>query len=114
MIFFKKENWNRFFTHKKKTTIRFHRIKEGLHTAGRGSRTYGNYKHLGKVFVGKPVEPEGKMMKDLTEQDAIDDGFDNLEELMKEIKRITFSDPKTPDSICWRYPINVVDGKKVI
>jgi hypothetical protein len=113
MIFFKKNNWNRFFTHKKITTIRFHKIREGLHSAGSGSRISGSYKHLGKVIVGKAVEPDGKMVKDLTEQDAIDDGFDNLAELIKELKSINFTVPVTPETIGWRYPVHVVEGNPV-
>lgn len=114
MIFFTKRNWNRFFTHDKKTTIRFHEVREGLHSAGSGSRLSGTYKHLGKVHVGKPVEPDGKFVKDFTEQDARDDGFDSLEELMEELRNIKFSIPITPETLGWRYPAVVVEGKRCV
>jgi len=114
MIFFTKGNWNRFFTHNKKTTIRFHHVMEGLHSAGSGSRLSGTYKHLGKVIIGKAVEPEGKFVKDLTEHDAMDDGFDSLEELMKELSIIKFSTPITPETLGWRYPAVVAEGNRCV
>lgn len=109
-MFFKKENWNRFFTHDKKTTIRFDKKRAGIQAAGRGSKICGTYKHLGKVEVGEAIEPDGKMIKELTEQDAKDDGFDTLKELIDELTRINYGKEITPERRVWRHPVKILEG----
>lgn len=109
-MFFKKGNWNRFFTHNKKTTIRFTKKRTGIQIAGQGSKICGTYKKLGKIDVGEAIEPDGKMIKELTKQDAIDDGFDTLKELVDELSRVNYGIAITPERKVWRHPIKIIEG----
>ena len=81
---FTESNWERFFTHGKKTTFRIHCKRIGHYGVCGGS--YYNPVKFGELDIVKV--DAGKPFKELTEQDAKDDGFDSLEELKKEIQRL--------------------------
>ena len=78
---FTKSNWERFETYSKKTTIRNHELKAGVHKVASGM--FKRRESLGKVYV-HPYEKKCKVCE-LTEQDAKDDGFDSLCELLIEL-----------------------------
>jgi len=84
IIRFTKSNWERFFSHGKKSTFRIHHKGIGHYMVYGGS--YYNPIKFGALNIIKV--DAGKPFKELTEQDAVDDGFDSLEELKKEIKRL--------------------------
>jgi hypothetical protein len=99
MIKFSKSNWERFETHNKRTTIRHHELKTGFHTASTG--WYKNYSRLGTVYV-HPFEKKC-MVKELTMQDAMDDGFDSLCELLIELAHLNKA--LTPETIVFKHPV---------
>lgn len=105
MIRFSPDNWKRFETHNKKTTIRFFRVKPGVHVAGTGSPQYGNWKpYLEKMYV----HPETKScpVKELTLLDAFDDGFDSLAELMFELGK---RNPKrSVEETVYKHPVEKI------
>ena len=82
VVRFKQENWDRFKTHGKKTTIRDHPLKPGLCTTYGGSR-YNPVK-LGVIEV--LPNPASKTVKELNEYEAKRDGFGTLAELILELK----------------------------
>ena len=84
IIRFTRGNWDRFFGKNKKSTFRIKPKKIGHYNVYGGS--YYKPVKFGELNITK-VE-QGKKLKDLTEQDAIDDGFDTLEELKKEVNRL--------------------------
>ena len=78
---FNRRNWNKFFDgSNKKTTIRLRKSKLGHHKSYAGS--YYNPIVLGEFDIVK-VEPV--IFQDLNEQDAKDDGFDSLGDLIVEL-----------------------------
>ena len=78
---FKESNWNKFFDgSNKQTTFRTRKSKIGHHKAYAGS--YYHPKLLGEFDV---VKIDEKIFDKLTEQDAKDDGFRNLEDLKNEL-----------------------------
>lgn len=79
-------NWRRFHAGKK-TTIRVKRLKTGVHDVCGGAR----FKpfHLGKLEIGSPALVTGvRRVRQLTEEDARNDGFDNLIDLIIELARL--------------------------
>lgn len=78
------ENWKRFKTQGKKTTIRTRIIPIGIHKVLAGPLFKST--RLGRLFIGS-MSPfkDVKKAKDLTEQDARNDGFRNLCELLIEL-----------------------------
>ncbi len=64
------ENWRRFKTHGKKTTIRPHSLRVGVHRVWCGS--YYKSKLLGYALVR---EGERKLVRGLEPNDAVNDGF---------------------------------------
>ena len=82
IIRFTQENWNRFFTHNKKTTLRIKPKKPGHYDAYGGS--YYNPVKFGSLDI---VKVGAKKVTALTEQDAKDDGFDSLYGLKRELMR---------------------------
>lgn len=70
MVRFTRENWERFKTHGKQTTIRTHPLRVGVHTVFSGSRFKPEL--LGYVQIGEPTK---KLVKDLEPIDAVRDGF---------------------------------------
>ena len=78
---FNRRNWIRFFDgHNKKTTIRLRKSRIGLTNAYAGSRRHPEL--LGTFYIDGIEE---KRFDQLTPQDAIDDGFGNLKELLDEL-----------------------------
>lgn len=73
MVRFTRSNWDRFETHNKQTTIRTHPLKSGSQKAYGGSR----YKPelLGYVWIAPYLKPFPTTVRDLTEKDAVADGF---------------------------------------
>ena len=106
IIRFTKENWERFFTKGKKTTLRIHPREVGHYDVYGGS--YYKPEKRGELDIVK-VEP--RKVTELTEQDAKDDGFDSKEELVKELKRLN---SLTSDSMLYKHWIENVKeaGKK--
>ena len=105
MIKFSKDNWRRFETHNKRTTIRHHELKTGFHAVSSG--WYKNYKRLGTVYV-HPYEKKCKV-RELTEQDARDDGFDSLCELLIELAHLNRR--LIADTIVWKHPLEIQKGE---
>ncbi len=78
---FNRRNWRKYFDgSNKKTTIRLRKSKIGHHKAYAGS--YFKPEVLGEFDVTKVIEIK---YKELTEQDAKDDGFNSLYELKVEL-----------------------------
>ena len=81
---FNRRNWIRFFDgHNKKTTLRLKKSKLGHHKAYAGS--YFKPEVLGEFDI---VKVEERIFGKLTQQDAIEDGFDTLEELKDELIKL--------------------------
>ena len=81
MVRFTEENWNRF-RRGKKTTIRTHCLRYGEHNVYGGARY--KPKKLGRISVsGAKV----KETRDLTEEDAHNDGFACRDDLLLELGR---------------------------
>jgi len=81
---FNRRNWIKYFDgSNKKTTIRLRKSKSGHHKAYAGS--YYHPELLGEFDIIKIVEIR---YKDLTEQNAMDDGFKTLEELKVELEKL--------------------------
>ena len=101
-IFFTEKNWIRFAIGKI-TTIRTRERKEGIYTAYRGRF---NRKILGKVKISKPT----KICKvsELTEQDAKNDGFLSLAELLLELGRLNAQ--ITVNTFVYIYPVEVIEN----
>ena len=84
VVRYAENNWSKYFDGSgKKTTIRHHELKTGFHATTGGSRF--KPKRLGSHYV----HPYSKMclVKELTEQDARNDGFNNLCELLLELAK---------------------------
>lgn len=102
LLRFSPPNWERFETHNKKTTIRTRRIKPGVHTAGKGSpqwRTWVPWPQ--KVYVY--TEEKACKVCELTEQDAKDDGFDSLCELLLELGKLNRG--ITAETTVYKHPV---------
>jgi len=79
---FTRRNWIKYFDgHNKQTTIRLKKSRIGHHKAYAGS--YYHPEILGDFNITKIC---GIKYKDLTEQNAKDDGFDTLKELQEELQ----------------------------
>jgi hypothetical protein len=81
VIRFTDDNWQCFFTKGKKTTWRTTKRKDGIYLRVKGS-----------LFNPKPTSEKveikylfSKMFSELTAEDAINDGFDNLEQFKTEL-----------------------------
>jgi len=103
MIRFTKENWERFKTHNKTTTIRTKPLKPGVYNAYGGSR----YKpeKLGQIMVEEPAVT--RAANELILSDALNDGFDSLMELGMVLGRLN---PKMTahDTILYIHKVKVV------
>ena len=105
---FNKRNWIKFFDgHNKKTTIRLRKSKIGHHKAYAGS--YFNPEVLGEFDI---VKIENLKFKDLTEQDAKDDGFDSLFQLQTELVALNGEVVKSWDTNLFKLWIKNVVNKK--
>jgi len=84
MLRFTKENWERFKTPGKTTTIRMKRLKPGVYNCYGGSR----YKpeKLGQVVVEEG--PDVMSVYGLILSDALNDGFESLAELLIELAHL--------------------------
>jgi len=93
-----KNNWNKYFDGSgKKTTIRLTQHKIGNHKCWAGS--YYKPELLGTHDVVK-IAPS--KFGELTEVDAKNDGFKNIEELKEELKRLNPNiNPKNDVYIHW-------------
>ena len=81
---FTQKNWDKFFDGtNKQTTFRLKKHKIGHHKAYSGS--YFNPILLGEFDI---VKVEDKIFEKLNLQDAIDDGFDSVGNLMKELESL--------------------------
>lgn len=83
MIRFTKENWDRFRTHNKTTTIRTKPLKPGVYNAYGGSR----YKpeKLGQIMI---ESVDSYPLLTLHDYDAENDGFDGITELIIELAHL--------------------------
>ena len=105
---FNKRNWIKFFDgHNKKTTIRLRKSKIGHHKAYAGS--YFKPEVLGEFDI---VKIENLKFKDLTEQDAKDDGFDSLFQLQTELVALNGEVVKSWDTNLFKLWIKNVVNKK--
>jgi hypothetical protein len=102
---FSKQNWERFFTKGKKTTIRLKKKGTGIQKAYAGSRFKPQL--LGTIKVGLPHRC---LASDLTEEDAKNDGFDSLCELLLELGKL--NEDIEVDSEIFIYPVVVKEGVK--
>lgn len=94
---FNQRNWIKYFDgSNKKTTIRLHKSKVGHHKAYAGS--YFKPVVLGEFDIIKVCE---LIFKDLTLQNAIDDGFSTIEELKNELERL--NGPIKPGTILYQH-----------
>lgn len=102
MIRFSKSNFERFKTHNKLTTIRGHELKAGEHDFIGGSRmkpfAYGH------GFVHPAVKK--CRIRDLTEADAKNDGFDSLCELLLELGHLGKGEFK-PETWVWVHGVTL-------
>jgi len=83
-LHFTKANWERFETANKTTTIRTKILKAGIYDCYGGSRFKPVF--LGKVKIADRTE--GMMVRNLTDGDAVKDGFENNTELVMELARL--------------------------
>lgn len=104
MLRLTRENWDRFETHNKKTTIRLHQLKPGIHACGSGSPQWGNWKKWGDVHVHPWIKK--CRVDQLTLEDAKRDGFDSLCELLLELGRLNKS--IKADDIVYIHPLEKV------
>ena len=96
---FNKRNWIRYFDgSNKKTTIRLKKSKIGHHKAYAGS--YYHPELLGEFDITKVEE---RIFKDLTGQDAKDDGFDNLFELQTELVLLNGNNIKNDNTLLYKH-----------
>ena len=105
VIRFSKDNWEKFETHNKKTTIRFGKVKVGFHTAGHGSMQWGSWSSYPEKVYVHPFMKSCKA-KNLTEKDAKKDGFDTLNELMFELGKL--NPRRSAEETVYVYPIEKV------
>ena len=81
---FNRKNWEKFFDgSNKKTTIRLKKRKEGHYQADTGS--YYHPIKLGEFYITKVTETT---FGALNHQDAVDDGFKSLNDLIAELEII--------------------------
>lgn len=105
MINFKKANWNRFFTHGKKTTIRLKPLAVGLHKAMVGNRFKGERKCVGMIEVNFV---QAVKVYDLDGGNANDDGFHNIVELLIVLAHL--NKDLTDSSNVYIHSVNVISG----
>lgn len=102
---FTQSNWDKFFSSDKKTTIRLHALKPGLHAVLGGSR----FKPVTRGALFVYTFKETKKIRDLTLADARNDGFDMLADLLLELGRL--NKECTSDSWVFIHPVEVRGGK---
>ena len=99
---FTRGNWNKYFTAQKKTTVRLRKRTPGYYDAV-----------VDKVKAGVLLfEPEigEKKVKELNENDARNEGFNYLYELLFELGRC-YGQEITLDSTVFVQPTAVIEGK---
>ena len=104
---FTKSNWNKFFdASSKKTTIRLRKSKIGHHNAYAGN--YYKSELLGEFEVTSVIELK---FKDLKQEHAKYDGFNNLKELQDELCRL--NGELEPDTLVYQHWIgNVIKNEQ--
>jgi len=81
MTRFTEQNWLRFRLHNKKTTIRVNPLSPGLHKCLGGPR----FKPIRLGTIEAYAVKDTKYVMQLTVEDAVNDGFDSLQDLLVEL-----------------------------
>jgi len=118
LVRFTRCNWDRFETHNKQTTIRTHPLKTGSSKAYSGSRYKPEF--LGYVWIAPYLQPFPALVRDLTEKDAVLDGFgpgtvgrdDALHELLIELAQRNLK--LTLDTRIYVHPARVLSEREYL
>jgi len=99
---FSPSNWSRFETHNKKTTIRTREQKPGIKVAGHGSIQWGSWVAYPEKVRIHPYSKKCRVIE-LTKEDAVNDGFDSLCELILELGCL--NKDITVDTLVYIHPV---------